>query len=112
MRLTPFEHMNDIHAKLAKASESKLPADERRGAYLTAAEEREVDRQMARFSVTSKPSMPGIKGGQDRSGAEIEQDARALLVVLGLAVFALLGIGCAELIAHAAGAIGSTYFAG
>lgn len=110
MRLTPFEHMNDIHAKLAKASESKLPADERRGAYITGDDPVEL-RPVRRITATSKPSMPGIKGGQGRAGIEVEDDTRALLVVLGLAVFALLGIGCAELIAHAADAIGSTYIA-
>lgn len=123
MRLIRFDSMHDIHSKLAKASEAHLPADERRGAYipgddplelqpvLTAAEERAIDRQMARFAVTSKPSMPGIKGGQGRAGIEVEEDARALLVLIGLAVAVLLGIGCAELIAHAADAFGSTYLA-
>lgn len=108
MRLTPFEHMNDIHAKLAKASEQHLPEDERRGAYIPGDDPVEL-RPVRRITATSKPSMPGIKGGQGRAGIEVEEDARALLVVLGLAVFALLGIGCAELIAHAAGAIGAAY---
>jgi hypothetical protein len=123
MILIPFDSMRDIHANLTKASEANLPDDERRGVFipgddplelqpaLTVAEERAIDRQMARFAVSSKPSMPSLKGGQGHSGAEIEQDARELLVVLGLAVAALLGIGCAELIAHAADAIGAAYLA-
>lgn len=48
-----------------------------------------ADGATVRFSVTSKPSMPGIKGGQGRSGAEIEQAAdhtMAALFILGLVV--------------------------
>lgn len=110
MRLIRFDSMRDIHAKLAKASEANLPADERRGAYVLGDDPVEL-RPVRRITATSKPSMPGIKGGQGRAGVEVEDDARELLVVLGLAVAVLLGIGCAELIAHAAGAFGSTYLA-
>lgn len=90
-------------ARVAKASEADLPADERRGAYihgddplelqpaLTVAEERAIDRQMARFAATSKPTCPGIKGGQGHSGAELEQSADLLpvLAMAGAIVFLL-----------------------
>jgi hypothetical protein len=68
-------------------------------------------RPVRRITATSKPSMPGIKGGQGRAGIEVEEDARELLVVLALVVAVLLGIGCAELIAHAADAFGAAYLA-
>lgn len=110
MRLTSFENMNAIHAKLTKASEGNLPADERRGAYIAGDDPVEL-RPVRRLTATSKPSMPGIKGGQGRAGVEVEEDARELLVVLGLSVAVLLGIGCAELIANAADAFGAAYLA-
>lgn len=135
MRLIPFENVD----KFRKASERHLPEDERRqaiahveqimGRELTTSEaERFAQvakvapqmvpgddpvelRPVRRITATSKPSMPGIKGGQGRAGVEIEDDARELLVALGLAVAVLLGIGCAELIAHAADAFGAAYLA-
>jgi hypothetical protein len=64
-------------------------------------------RPVRRITATSKPSMPGIKGGQGRSGAEIEAGARDLALVVGLAVVVVLGIGAAQLIAGAASAIGA-----
>ena len=107
MRLTRFDSMRDISLRLSKASEANLPADERRGVYVPGDDPVEL-RPVRRFVATSKPTCP-IKGGQDRAGVEIEQDARELLVVLGLACVVLLGMGCAELIAHAADAIGAAY---
>jgi len=68
-------------------------------------------RPVRRITVTSKPSMPGIKGGQGRSGAEIETGAHDLALVVGLAIAALLGIGLAELIACGSAAFGAAYLA-
>jgi hypothetical protein len=110
MRLIRFDSMYDIHTKLAKASEANLPEDERRGAFIPGDDPIEP-RPVRRITATSKPSMPGIKGGQGRAGIEVEEDARELLVVLALVVAVLLGIGCAELTAHAADAFGAAYLA-
>lgn len=97
MKTQPFVTNREIHVRIAKASERHLPEDERR--------------QAVRITATGKPSMPGLKGGQGRSGAELEQSADALLLVLGLAAAAILGVGGAELIAHAADAFGAAYLA-
>jgi hypothetical protein len=45
-----------------------------------------------RLSFTAKPTTPGVKGGQDRSGAEIEYDYMPLILCL-------LGASCIILIA-------------
>jgi len=92
VRLTPFENMNDIHAKLAKASEANLPADERRGAYVIGDDPVEL-RPVRRITATSKPTCPGIKGGQGHSGAELEQSAD-LLPALALAGAVILVLAC------------------
>ncbi len=135
MRLIPFVSTD----KFRKASEQHLPEDERRqaiafveeklGRELTATERtRFVQvagiapqmvpgddpvelRPVRRMTFSQKPSMPGIKGGQDRSGAEIEQDARELMVVLALVAAVLLGFAGAELIAQAADSFGAAYLA-
>jgi len=50
-------------------------------------------RPVRRITATSKPSMPGIKGGQGHSGAELEQSAD-LLPVLALAGAIVLLLAC------------------
>lgn len=92
MRLTPFDNMTAIHTKLAKASEANLPADERRGAFIPGDDPVEL-RPVRRITATSKPTCPGIKGGQGHSGAELEQSAD-LLPVLALAGAVVLVLAC------------------
>ena len=50
-------------------------------------------RPVRRITATSKPSMPGIKGGQGHSGAELEQSAD-LLPALALAGAVVLVLAC------------------
>ena len=91
MRLTRFDSMRDIHLSLSKASEAHLPADERRQSF--------------RFTVAQHPtaaSVPGIKGGQGHSGAEIERAADTLAMCVSVpAGVALGGIAAAGIVAAA-----------
>ena len=105
MRLT-FGTMREVHARLVKASELRLPEDERRGACVAGEDPVEPRPAPRRMSFTSKPSMPGIKGGCDRSGAEVEASAGLLLFLVGLPVVILAGYGCAQVIAAIATAAG------
>jgi len=118
MRLIPFENVD----KFSKASEQHLPEDERRqsiahveqimGRELTASEAGRFAqvaaiapqmvpgddpielRPVRRITATSKPSMPGIKGGEDRSGAELEDDITPLAVGLIGAALCLIAAFC------------------
>lgn len=96
MRLIRFDSMHDIHSKLAKASEAHLPADEQRA--------------VRRVSFTERSHVEtGIKGGQGRSGADLEKGAVAFSMPVLLALAALLGIALAELMARGATVFGAVY---
>lgn len=88
-------------ARTAKASEASLPEDERRQV---------IDiTEPVEFALVQ--SAPLIGDGQGRTADEIVEDSTDLLLPLGLAVVALLGIGAAELIARCAAAFGSAFLA-
>lgn len=112
MRLIPFTNADNLNRRLAKASEAQLPEDERRGAFVPGDDPAEL-RPVRRLSFSERSHVAiGIRGSdQGRSGAELEEDADAQLLLIGLAGAVLLGIGCAELIAHAADAFGAAYLA-
>lgn len=83
------------NAAIAKASERDLPAYEQR--------------QVRRFSAVQHPtaaSIPGVKGGQARSGAEIERNATVLGLVLITAAGAVIGCLIGHGLATAADAFG------
>jgi hypothetical protein len=94
MRLIRFDSMRDIHVKLTKASEAALPADEQRGAFIPGDDPVEL-RPVRRLSFTERSHVAiGIKGGQGRSGAEIE----AATLPLVISVLACAGILVAALV--------------
>lgn len=109
MRLIRFVNADKI---LTKASEQHLPEDERRGAFVLGDDPTEL-RPVRRLSFSERSHVSiGIRGSdQGRSGAELEEDADSQLLLIGMAAAVLLGIGAAELIAHAADAFGAAYFA-
>lgn len=103
--------MSTPPSAITKASEQHLPADERRQVIpgdIIGDDPVEL-RPVRRMSATSKPSMPGIKGGQDRSGAEIEQDADRLVLGFLLAVVFGIGLFVGNQIVSAATAFGAEY---
>lgn len=139
MRLIPFTNADDLNRRLSKASEQHLPEDERRQAIAhveqimwreLTADERTRFAQVAavapqmvpgddpaelrpvrRLSFSERSHVAiGIRGSdQGRSGAELEEDADALLLVIGLGFAVLVGIGAAELIVRLADAAGALF---
>ena len=90
MRLIRFENADKINRRLAKASEANLPADERRGAFVAGDDPTEL-RPVRRLSFTERSHVEiGIKGGQGRSGAELEQDATPLAIAIAAAALCLI----------------------
>lgn len=96
---------NHVRMDMAKSSEANLPADERRQTFVPGDDPLEV-RPVRRFSETSKPSCP-IKGGQGRSGAEIEAGASILLWPIAIAAGCLLGWAAASGVVALADAVGA-----
>lgn len=66
-------------AAISKQSEAHLPADEQRAVFIPGDDPVEL-RPVRRMSFTER----SIKGGQGRSGAEVEESADRLLLALSL----------------------------
>lgn len=71
-------------AAISKQSEAHLPADEQRAVFIPGDDPVEL-RPVRRMSFTERSHVEiGIKGGQGRSGAEVEESADRLLLALSL----------------------------
>ena len=60
-----------------------------------------------RWSIRVPPQDAGIHGGNARTSNELEDDARTLVCLVGLAVGGLLGLGCGQIVVWVAVRLGA-----
>jgi hypothetical protein len=90
VKLAAFSDADQIHRQLAKPIQ---PEPNRRHAFIEGDEPLEL-RPVRRIAATSKPTVPGIKGGSGHSGAELE----AAILPLVICILACVGIVVAAIV--------------
>lgn len=76
------QHVAERRAAAERANEAHLPADEQRTAFIPGDDPVEL-RPVRRMSFTERSHVEmGIRGGQGRSGAEVEESADRMLLAL------------------------------
>ena len=90
MKLAVFSDADQLHRQMAKPCQ---PEPNRRHAFIAGDDPVEL-RPVRRITATSKPTVPGIKGGSGHSGAELE----AAILPLVICILAAAGIVVAAIV--------------